>query len=242
MATFVFVHGGFQGGWSFKALARQLREAGHEVYVATLTGLGERCHLIGLPINLDTHLADVANMILWEDLTDVVLVGHSYGGMIITGVADSLPDRVSMLVYLDAAVPEDGDTLFSLRPEYQEYFLNSVAATDGRLIKAPPASARDAAAKHWQLINDKNVPHPITCFTQAIRLTGAHTSVRRRLYIYAEGNLFDGAYDRFRGEAGSEVTCVADAGHSIMLDQPEVVCSILLTAIAGAAPPEPGCF
>lgn len=240
MAVFVLVHGGFQGGWSFKALARQLRQKGHEVYIATLTGLGERCHLIGLPINLDTHLDDVANMIVWEDLTEVVLVGHSYGGMIITGVADRFPGRVSMLVYLDAAVPNDGDTLLSLRPEYQQYFLDSVATTDGRSIKPPLASARDAAAKHWQLLNEKNVAHPITCFTQAIRLTGAHSSVRRRLYIYAKGNLFDGAYERFRGETGSEVICVADAGHSIMLDQPEVVCSILLAAIDGVTEAEPG--
>lgn len=236
MTTFLLVPGGWKGGWCFKTLARLLRGEGHDVYAATLTGLGERSHLVGLPINLDTHIADVANMILWEDLTDIVLVGHSYGGMVVTGVADRLPDRIAMLVYLDAAVPEDGDTLLSLRPEYQDYFLNSVATTDGRSISPPAASARDAAAEHWPLLDAKNVAHPITCFTQAIRLSGAHEAVPRRLYIYAAGNIFDGAYDRFRGVPGSEVHCVANAGHSIMLDQPEAVRSILLNAASPSAP------
>src|ERR1700761_530677 len=94
MATYVLVHGGWQGGWSYGRVARLLRKLGHEVYTPTLTGLGERSHLAQTRINLDTHIADVANIILWEDLSQVVLVGHSFGGVVISGVADRLPERI----------------------------------------------------------------------------------------------------------------------------------------------------
>src|SRR5690606_2460626 len=120
-----------------------LRQAGQEVYTPTLTGLGERSHLVGMPINLDTHIADIVNTILWEDLSDVVLVGHSYGGMVITGVADQIPDRLSALVYLDALVPEDGDTLFTLRPEFMDMFVANVAKAQGLQVTPLPASAFD---------------------------------------------------------------------------------------------------
>lgn len=131
MANFVLVHGGWQGGWSYQRVAKLLRQAGHEVYTPTLTGLGERSHLAVMPINLDTHIIDIINTILWEDLSDVVLVGHSYGGMVVTGVADRISDRISALVYLDALVPEDGDTLFSGKPELMGPFVARVAESGG---------------------------------------------------------------------------------------------------------------
>ena len=228
MANYVLVHGGWQGGWVFQKLARQLRAAGHEVYAATLTGLGERSHLVNMPINLDTHITDVANLVVFESLTNVVLVGHSYGGMVITGVADQLADRIGALVYLDALVPEDGDTLLNLRPEYHALFFEGAASGGGRLIAPKTASDFDARAEFWPLIDANTTPHPLTCFTQALSLTGTHLRVKQRLYIYAKAGIFDGCYDRFRNDEGARVEEIAEAGHSVMLDQPEEVCRILI--------------
>ena len=104
MANFVLVHGAWIGGWCWRPNAQALRKAGHEVFTPTLTGLGERSHLMNPGINLDTHIADIVNVIKHEELSDVVLVGHSYGGMVVTGVADTLADKIRSLVYLDARV------------------------------------------------------------------------------------------------------------------------------------------
>src|SRR5262245_44258791 len=106
MATFVLVHGAWHGGWCWRKLRTMLRAAGHEVYTPTLTGLGERSHLGNAAVGLATHVRDVANVLFYEDLSSVVLVGHSYGGMVIGGVAHQAPERLAHLVYLDAFVPE----------------------------------------------------------------------------------------------------------------------------------------
>jgi pimeloyl-ACP methyl ester carboxylesterase len=116
MANFVLVHGAWIGGWCWRPNAQALRKAGHEVFTPTLTGLGERSHLMNPSINLDTHVADIVNVIKHEELSDIVLVGHSYGGMVVTGVADTLADKIRSLVYLDAFVPESGQALVDLAP------------------------------------------------------------------------------------------------------------------------------
>ncbi|SEL43123.1 alpha/beta fold hydrolase [Parapedobacter koreensis] len=109
--TYVLVHGAWGGGWSFKKTDSLLRLQGNIVYRPTLSGLGERVHLASPEIDLSMHIADVVNTILFENLHDVVLLGHSYGGMVVTGVADSIPERVRQLIYLDAFVPEDGQSV-----------------------------------------------------------------------------------------------------------------------------------
>lgn len=112
--TYVIVHGATAGGWEWKSTGKFLTEDGHTVYRVTLTGLGERMHLNGPDVNLETHINDVVNLILFEDLHDVVLTGHSYGGMVITGVMDRIPERIRHVVFLDAAVPDDGMSLYDL--------------------------------------------------------------------------------------------------------------------------------
>jgi pimeloyl-ACP methyl ester carboxylesterase len=109
--TYVIVHGAWAGGWEFKKVDQLLRAAGHTVYRPTLTGQGERVHLASADIDLKLHIQDVVNVILWEDLRDIVLVGHSYGGMVITGVADQVADRIKHVIYLDAFLPENGESL-----------------------------------------------------------------------------------------------------------------------------------
>jgi pimeloyl-ACP methyl ester carboxylesterase len=241
MATYVLVHGGWQGGWSYGRVARLLRKLGHEVYTPTLTGLGERSHLAQTRINLDTHIADVANIILWEDLSQVVLVGHSFGGVVISGVADRLPERIQALVYLDALVPNSADTLFTLRPEYMARFVGQIATEDGLMVPPRPASVFDAASpEDWAWIDSKTTPHPFACFAQSISLTGRYIEVPRRIYVYAEGGICDGMYDAHRESPGAKVIGVERSGHSIMIDQPATVAEILNDAGAAQAPGETG--
>ncbi|MGE5224124.1 MAG: alpha/beta fold hydrolase, partial [Omnitrophica WOR_2 bacterium] len=110
MATFVLVHGSNGGGWIWQKLAPLLRSSGQEVYTPTLTGLSDRSHLLNCSVNLTTHVTDVANLLCYEDLTDVILVGNSYAGMVITGAAEKVPERLRLLVYLDAYIPDDGQS------------------------------------------------------------------------------------------------------------------------------------
>ena len=111
MATFVLVHGTSAGGWIWKHIAQRLRKVGHDPYTLSLTGCGDRVHLATRDVGLDIHITDTANLIEYEDLTDVVLVGHSYGGMVISGVAERMPTRIGHLVYHDAIVPHSGESL-----------------------------------------------------------------------------------------------------------------------------------
>jgi pimeloyl-ACP methyl ester carboxylesterase len=181
-----------------------------------------------MQINLDTHIADVANTILWEDLSEVVLVGHSYGGMVITGVADQLPERIKTLVYLDALVPENGSTLFTLRPEYLDSFVNQVGTGGGNMVAPRAASEFDTALpEDWAWMNRKTTAHPFACFSQSIRLTGRYSTVARRIYVYAEGGICDGMYDAYRQDPAATVIAVKQSGHSIMIDRPVEVAKIL---------------
>ena len=119
MAAFVLVHGGALGGWSWRAVAGFLRAAGHEVHAPTLTGLGERAHLASPAVGLETHVQDVVNLLYYEDLSGVVLVGFSYGGMVVTGAADRVPERIARLVYVDGLVPRDGECAYDHFPPEQ---------------------------------------------------------------------------------------------------------------------------
>ena len=131
MKTYVLVHGGGHGGWCYRSVAKLLRDAGHEVYTPTLTGLGERKHLLSIDTNLSTHVTDIVNTLVYEDLRDVILVGHSYGGMVITGVADRAADRIRELVYLDAAHPGDGQSLLDTAPSAMAFARSSSQVIDG---------------------------------------------------------------------------------------------------------------
>jgi pimeloyl-ACP methyl ester carboxylesterase len=137
MATFVLVHGSWAGSVVWRELAPRLRKAGHEVYAPALTGIGARKHLLNREIDLDTHIQDVIGVIDDADLSDIVLVGNSYGGMVITGVADRVPEKVASLVYLDAFVPENGQSLLSLLPP--DLSLATLPGEDW--LVAPPTSA-----------------------------------------------------------------------------------------------------
>lgn len=159
-STIVIVHGAWGGGWAFKRVEALLRERGHAVYRPTLTGQGERVHLASAGIGLETHIQDVVNVIRFEDLRDIVLVGHSYGGMVVTGVADRVADRVRKIVYLDAFVPGDGDSLMSIVGGGAAW-LKSMEK-DGFVV--PPWVKSGQAPPH-------DVPHPLKTLTDTLSLT-----------------------------------------------------------------------
>ena len=157
--TFVFVHGAWGGGWDWRPVAETLTSRGHVVFRATLTGLGERVHLATPDIGLETHITDVVNTIQYEKLRDVTLVGHSYGGMVITGVADRIPERLAYLVYVDAFVPENGESLMSLNAANGNKPLTAVS---GFVV---PSWVEPGAAP------PTDVPQPAKTFTDRLTLT-----------------------------------------------------------------------
>ena len=171
MANVVIVAGGWHGGCEITPFARKLRALGHEVFTPTLTGLGERVHLARARPNLSTHILDVANVLEFEELSDVVLCAHSYGGMVITGVADRMPERISALVYIDALVPEDGDSWWGLVNDHFRAIAIDGADEDGFGVR-PPAH-----------MDPRCRPHPIASFLQKIRLAGRWKEVREALCL-----------------------------------------------------------
>jgi pimeloyl-ACP methyl ester carboxylesterase len=182
MATIVIVHGGWGGGWEWAPVARQLRERGHEVYTPTLTGLGERAHL-GVEVGLVDHIDDVLAVFAFERLRDVVLCGHSYGGMVVTGVADRVPEQVRMLVYLDGFAPQDGQALLDLVPgEFAASLLQAAdERQDGRIPippeLEPPEGVLPEEVRAGYVARTR--PHPRATMTDPIRLLGAVDEVRR---------------------------------------------------------------
>jgi pimeloyl-ACP methyl ester carboxylesterase len=142
MATYVLVHGGGHGGWCYERVARLLRDASHDVYTPTLTGLGERSHLRSANVDLDLHIQDVVAVLHYDDLHDVILVGHSYGGMVITGVGDRAAARIGRIVYLDAATPINGQSLVDVAGPVIEAVRPMGEVVDGLelvLLPAPDA-------------------------------------------------------------------------------------------------------
>jgi len=164
MATIVLVHGGTSGGWAWKPIASKLREEGHDVYTPTLTGLGERVHLLTREVGLDTQITDIVNVLIFEDLHDVILVGHSLAGTIITGVADQVPERIYRLIYLDAFLPENGENSMDLvEPEGKKMTEHIVQTQgDGWLF---PVVAESMDGK-----TDRHRPHPFRAWTDNLNL------------------------------------------------------------------------
>ena len=179
MATFVLVHGAWTGGWIWRRVRPLLRAAGHEVFSPTLTGLGERAHLASHEIGLHTHIDDVFGLLEYEELRRVVLVGHGYGGMVITGVADRVPEWLSGLVYLDAAVPRDGEAMFDLlgKQVRRPYLRSSWATGEGWRIPIPPDYA-GLTGPDARWVHSYAVGQPVETFEEPLRL---HNPVPARL-------------------------------------------------------------
>jgi pimeloyl-ACP methyl ester carboxylesterase len=228
MTNFVLVQGAWIGGWYWRPIAQALRKAGHEVYTPTLTGLGERIHLMSPSINLDTHIADIVNVIKQEELSDIVLVGHSYGGMVVTGVADALPQKVASLVYLDAFVPENGQSLLNFLPPGAPA---PVAASDYTLAPLP-ASFFGASTAVAALVDARTTPHPTACFTQALKLGGGIGQIKKRTYIYCNvpaPTPFTQFYEKLKNNPSWTVHTLP-CTHIVQIDMPDELTTLLLQA------------
>ena len=232
MTTFVLVHGAAHGGWCYGPVARLLRDKGHDVLTPTLTGTGERSHLIDRSVDLDTHITDVVNVLVYEDLRDVVLVGHSYAGMVITGVADRALDRIGHLVFLDAAQPRNGEALVDLVAGL-EHLKDAGTMVDGvQLILTPDNGhtygVTDPDTCAWML--QRLTPHPWRTFSQPLVLeheaevlglpSTAITCPDTLERQPTQNNIA-------RANAADNVWHL-DGGHDLMLVDPEGVVELLL--------------
>src|SRR3989442_10668501 len=185
--TYVLVHGAWHGGWCWKRITPLLRAAGHEVHTPTLTGLGDRAHLAGTDTNLEVHIQDVLMVIQAEELSDVILVGHSYAGMVITGVADRIPSLIRHLVYLDAFVPENGKTLVDyLPPERQGEFMKGGRET-GYLAPLPMQVLGVSTPEDVAWVSRRLVKQPFQTFSQPVRLFNIGEPKFARTYISCSG-------------------------------------------------------
>jgi len=234
MATFVLVHGAWHGGWCWRAVADLLAADGHKVFTPTLSGLADRAHLLTRDISLDTHIRDVASLIEWEELQDVVLCGHSYGGMVVTGAADAVADRLHALVYLDAFVPQDGESLETYAPPHRITHMYEEAEKYGDGWKVPPlpvtAWLQDAAQQAW--VEPKVTPHPLRCMNEPISLSGAYKSVTDKHYILASANdpsAFQPIHAHLRGEPDWQCHAI-DGPHDLMVSHPAETTALLLKA------------
>lgn len=185
----VLVHGGWHGGWHWDEVAAALRALGHEVHAPTLAGLAERADEACAPIGLSDHVADVVAVIDDHDLTDVVLVGHSYGGMVITGAADQRPDRISKVVYIDAFVPEDGQSVGDILGDGFRATALAAAEAAGTPLTIPPLfSAADvlgADGEAARALGARMCPHPLGTLDEPVAVTGASTAEKSYVYCSA---------------------------------------------------------
>ena len=176
MAIFVFVHAAWGGAWEWRAVARGLQERGHEVFTPTLTGLGDRAHLLTPDVGLDTHITDVTNVLFFEDLRDVVLCGQSSGAMVVTGVADRASDRLARVVYIDSPIPEDGRSLHDLLPPEKVEWFRDLARTagDGWKVPLPEGFMSDLGMDEATLSRyvERIVASPLRMFEDKLHLTG----------------------------------------------------------------------
>ena len=240
MATFVLVHGAWYGSWCWKRVRSALQAKGHDVFTPTLTGVAERSHQLTPDVDLETHILDVLNLIRWEELSDIVLCGHSYGGCVISGVADRIPDRIRALVYLDAFVLEDGETQLQHLPDTLLTLLlegmNEVG--DGWKVPPIPVEVFNVNAKDREWVTRQCTPQPIATMQQRIRLGGGIETIENVTFVLAtdwlESSPFPPSYERAKAKGWKTVTI--DCGHDVMLDRPAELTGLLLESSARTAP------
>jgi pimeloyl-ACP methyl ester carboxylesterase len=227
MAVFVVAHGAWSAGWAWVKMRPRLRAAGHELFTPSYTGLGERQHLARCGVNLSRHIEDVLNVLEFEDLRDVVLVGHSFGGMVATGVADRARDRVARLIYVDAFVPESGEALVDLlSPQARGAMYEACRAGDG--WRVPPLDMpldTPDADRAWA--TPRRAPHPVAAFEEKLHLSGAALPPRAYLYCRRIGkdDRFGPSAARARrdGWAYEEI----DTSHSPHITAPDALSAVL---------------
>lgn len=217
MTVFVVVYGAWSGAWGWDAVAEDLRGRGHSVHVPTLSGLGERSHLVDMPITLTTHIDDIVNEMVWHELDDVVLVAHSYGGIVATGVVERAAERIGAIVYVDAFIPRDGQSFESMIG----------GSFSENPTPAPEVGDDDYPTKaESRRVARLSTPQPTGTFTERLKVTGAYLKLARKSFILAtgwEGFQSVAAPLRDKGWTVHELEC----GHDIPLLMPKELADLL---------------
>jgi len=230
VATYVLVHGAWHGGWCWHKVRRVLQAAGAVVYTPTLSGLGERAHLASRDISLETHIEDILGVLKFEELSDVILAGHSYAGMIVTAVADRVPQQLSRVVYLDAVVPRDGQCLFDCAGPAFKKQIEELVRDQGVGWKIPAASAQKLGLVREEDIRwvvPKLVPHPYRTFIEPVYLDVPATPRVPLTYISCIGEKAPGGQRTAQAEGIADYHELA-TGHDAMITRPEDVAKLLL--------------
>lgn len=235
MATIVLAHGAWSAAWAWKKMRPLFAAGGHQFFSPTYTGLGERAHLATPEIDLSTHIQDVCAVMEFEDLKDVTLLGHSYGGMVATGVADRMPERIARIVYIDAFAPRDGQSLFDLVGPKAEGNMRGGAARDGDGWRLPiNPTPPDTAPEDVAWASPRRRPQPIKTFEQRLRIESKEASPPRH-YIYATkngpGDVFRQFGERAKTEAGWKYYEI-DASHNPHITCPDVLNDLLKKIMA----------
>jgi pimeloyl-ACP methyl ester carboxylesterase len=229
--TFVLIHGTYCGGWMWRRVSDLLEKKGHKVFSPTLTGLGERSHLLSRDINLDTHITDIVNVITWEDLIDICLVAHSYGGWIGSGALEHIGSRIASIVWVDAFKPEDGQRPIDFTAEFiRKVVLNSADKGEPGF---PPLKAELFLVneKDRAYVDSKLTPHPVGTYVQPIKLSGARDKVAKKTYIRAtrfQAPAFNKALAECKADPSWNTVENTTSGHVIMLDEPEWLADTLM--------------
>lgn len=235
MATFVLVHGGGHGGWCWRACANELRARGHEVYAPTLTGFGDRAHLVAP--DFETFVTDIANLVAFEDLDDVVLVGHSMGGVIIPRVAEAIPDRIRRLIWLAAVVTADDESLIQATPQ-SEWIARAVtigadgtAHTDPELIIE--ANLQDGTPEQRKFVHDRHLPYPPHALVEPGRLSAFLALGIATSYIVAEldRTIEPHVCEKFAARLPGATRGLVAAGHDCMVSRPRETADALEAAL-----------
>ncbi len=230
--TFVLVHGSWHGGWCWRRVADRLERRGHKVYTPTLTGLGERVHLLTASVDLNTHITDVVNLIKFEDLKDIVLVGHSYAGCIISGVAEQMLPAIASIVFVDAFLPEDGQRMLDLTPANLRAAALEAQSKGEMSRPIVPAAAFRVNEKDQAWVNSKLTPQPLGPTFTPNKFSGARDKVAKKTYIRA-ASYPQPAFDKWLAQCKADPTWRThgvDSGHDIMVDKPDELTELLIAA------------
>ncbi|MGH8741388.1 MAG: alpha/beta fold hydrolase [Burkholderiales bacterium] len=235
MATFVLIHGAWHGGWCWRSVVPGLRRAGHEVYAPSLTGMGERKHLARPDIDLDTHIQDVVGLLEMEDLSGVILLGHSYGGMAVTGAADRAAARIRHLIYLDAFVPENGKCLLDYVVPERGARMREEGERTGMVTPPPMALWGLTRPEHLEFVGPREVKQSFATMAQPIRLINNPKPPATFIYCSSPAT---GSFDQFAAKYRNDPAWrfhELKTGHDAMLLMPEALTRILLDTEKGTA-------
>ena len=229
--TFVLVHGAWHGGWCWRRVADLLEAKGHKVYTPTLTGLADRSHLLSKDVVLDTHIADIVNLVTWEDLKDICLVVHSFGGFAGSGALEQVHDRVGSIVWLDAFTPVDGQVPADFISEFSRKGMAEAIAKGEPGYPPPPAKSFSLSEKDYAWIDSKLTRQPANIASQPLKLTGKRETIARKTYIrapkYPQAS-FDKALAECRADKSWRTIVNDTSGHDVMIDQPGWLADVLL--------------